>query len=106
LEVRAYPVLKHFSNTPSENSGGAEKSTEKTGSHAKNFFCSMYEMSQRHPVWVTENHVNPCNSGRWKNGPIRNQEFFIQGTNRRQEGSQSNLAANSSKYKFEKIFLS
>jgi hypothetical protein len=22
----------------------------------------MYEMSQRHPVWVTENHVNPCNS--------------------------------------------
>jgi hypothetical protein len=22
----------------------------------------MYEMSQRHPVWATENHVNPCNS--------------------------------------------
>ncbi len=22
----------------------------------------MYEMSQRHPVWVTENHVKPCNS--------------------------------------------
>jgi len=22
----------------------------------------MYEMSQRHPVWVTENHINPCNS--------------------------------------------
>ncbi len=22
----------------------------------------MYEMSQRHPVWVMENHVNPCNS--------------------------------------------
>jgi hypothetical protein len=22
----------------------------------------MYEMSQRHPVWVAENHVNPCNS--------------------------------------------
>ncbi len=22
----------------------------------------MYEMSQRHPVWVTENHLNPCNS--------------------------------------------
>jgi hypothetical protein len=22
----------------------------------------MYEMSQRHPVWVLENHVNPCNS--------------------------------------------
>ncbi len=20
----------------------------------------MYEMSQRHPVWVAENHVNPC----------------------------------------------
>jgi hypothetical protein len=22
----------------------------------------MYKMSQWHPVWVTENHVNPCNS--------------------------------------------
>jgi hypothetical protein len=22
----------------------------------------MYEMSQWHPVWVAENHVNPCNS--------------------------------------------
>jgi hypothetical protein len=55
-------VHKHFSITPPENSGGAEKSTENSGSHAKNFFCSMYEMSQRHPVWVAENHVNPCNS--------------------------------------------
>jgi hypothetical protein len=25
-------------------------------------FCSIYEMSQRHPVWVAENHVKPCNS--------------------------------------------
>jgi hypothetical protein len=25
-------------------------------------FCSMYEMSQRHPVWVAENHVTACNS--------------------------------------------
>jgi hypothetical protein len=55
-------VFKHFSITPPENSGGSEKSTEILGSHAKNFFCSMYEMSQRHPVWVAENHVNPCNS--------------------------------------------
>ncbi len=55
-------MLKHFSITPPKNSGGAEKSTENSGSHAKNFFCSMYEMSQRHPVWVTENHLNPCNS--------------------------------------------
>jgi hypothetical protein len=22
----------------------------------------MYEMSQRYPVWVAENHVKPCNS--------------------------------------------
>jgi hypothetical protein len=22
----------------------------------------MYEMSQRHPVWVSENHINPCKS--------------------------------------------
>jgi hypothetical protein len=47
-------VLKHFSITPPENSGGPEKSTENSGSHAKNFFCSMYEMSPRHPVWVAE----------------------------------------------------
>jgi hypothetical protein len=60
--VRAHPVLKYFSITPPENSGGAENSTEKSGPHAKNFFCSMYEMSQRHPVWVAENHVKPCNS--------------------------------------------
>jgi hypothetical protein len=49
--------------TPPENSGGAENSTENSGEHAKNFFCSMYEKSQRHPVWVAENHVKPCNSG-------------------------------------------
>jgi hypothetical protein len=55
-------VLKHFSIKPPENYGGAEKSTEYSGSRAKNFFCSMYEMSQRHSVWVKENHVNPCNS--------------------------------------------
>jgi hypothetical protein len=22
----------------------------------------MNEMSQQHPVWVAENHINPCNS--------------------------------------------
>ncbi len=26
------------------------------------FFCSMYELSQRHPVWVAEIHVTACNS--------------------------------------------
>ncbi len=55
-------MLKNFSIAPLENSGGAEKLTEYSGSHVKNFFCSMYEMSQRHPLWVTENRVNPCNS--------------------------------------------
>jgi hypothetical protein len=55
-------VFKNFSISPPKNSGGAEKSTEISGSHAKNFFCSMYEMSQRHPVWVAENHVSPCNN--------------------------------------------
>jgi hypothetical protein len=55
-------VLKYFFVTPPENSGSAENSTENSGPHAKNFFCSMYEMSQRHPVWVAENHVKPCNS--------------------------------------------
>ncbi len=38
------------------------KLNRNSGPHGKNFFCSMYEMSQRHPVWVTENHVKPCNS--------------------------------------------
>ncbi len=56
------PCAQTLFHTPPENSGGAEKSTENSGSHAKNFFCSMYEMSQRHPVWVAENHVSPCNS--------------------------------------------
>jgi hypothetical protein len=55
-------VLKYFSVSLRENSGGAENSTENSGPHAKNLFCSMYEMSQRHPVWVAENHVKPCNS--------------------------------------------
>jgi hypothetical protein len=51
-----------LSLAPPENSGGAENSTEKSGPDAKHFFGSMYEMSQRHPVWVAENHVKPCNS--------------------------------------------
>jgi hypothetical protein len=58
-------VFNYFSVAPPENSGGAENSTEKSGPDAKNFFCSMYEMSQRHPVWVAENHVKPCNSVTW-----------------------------------------
>jgi hypothetical protein len=37
-------------------------SAKNSGPHAKNFFCSMYEMSQQHPVWVAENHVMACNS--------------------------------------------
>ncbi len=68
-------MLKHFSITPPKNSGGAEKSTENSGSHAKNFFCSMYEMSQRHPVWVTENHLNPCNSVEKKRNSRRTVSF-------------------------------
>jgi hypothetical protein len=59
---RPQPVLKYFSVTPPENSGVAENSTENSGLHAENFFCSMYEMSQWHPVLVAENHVKPCNS--------------------------------------------
>jgi hypothetical protein len=55
-------VLKYFSITPPENSGGAENSTENSGPHAKNFFCSMYESNLRHLVWVPEINVKPCNS--------------------------------------------
>ncbi len=55
-------MFNYFSVAPPENSGGAENSTEKSSPDANNFFCSMYEMSQRHPVWVAENHVKPCNS--------------------------------------------
>jgi hypothetical protein len=45
-----------------ENSGGAENSTENSGPHGKISFCYMYELSQRHPVWVAENNVTACNS--------------------------------------------
>jgi hypothetical protein len=38
LKVRAHPVLKYFSVTPPENSGGAENSTENSGPYAKNFY--------------------------------------------------------------------
>ncbi len=62
VEGCAHPVLKNFSVTRPENSGGAENSTENSGPHAKNFFCSMYESSLRHPVWVPEINVKPCNS--------------------------------------------
>jgi hypothetical protein len=55
-------VLKYFSVTPPENSGGAENSTENSGPHARIFFCYMYELSQRHPVWVAEINVTACNS--------------------------------------------
>ncbi len=53
-----------FFCTPPENSGGTENSAENSGSHAKFFFCSMYELSQRHPVWVAEINVTACNSAR------------------------------------------
>jgi hypothetical protein len=62
VESSRHPVLKYFSVTRPENSGGAENSTENSGQHAKNFFCSMYESSLRHPVWVPEINVKPCNS--------------------------------------------
>ncbi len=51
-EVRAQPVLKSFCKTLPENSGGAENSAEISGTNGINFFCSMYESSLRHPVWV------------------------------------------------------
>jgi hypothetical protein len=43
--------------TPPENSGGAENSTENSGPDARIFFCYMYELSQRHPLWVAEINV-------------------------------------------------
>ncbi len=57
-------MLKFFSKTPPENSGGAENSTETSGTNGINFFCYMYESSLQHPhpVWVPEINVKPCNS--------------------------------------------
>jgi hypothetical protein len=55
-------VLKYFSVTPPENSGGAENSTKNSDPHAIIFFFYMYEISQRHPVWVAEINVTACNS--------------------------------------------
>jgi hypothetical protein len=61
-EVRAQPVLKSFTKTSPENSGGAENSAEISGTNGINFFCYMYESSLRHPVWVPEINVKVCNS--------------------------------------------
>jgi hypothetical protein len=61
-KVRAQPVLKYFSVKPPENSGGAENSTDNSGPNGKNVFCSMYELSQWHPVWVADINVMACNS--------------------------------------------
>jgi hypothetical protein len=36
----------------------------------------MYEMSQRQPVWVAENHVKPCNSVEPK---VRDEISFLLG---------------------------
>jgi hypothetical protein len=66
-------VLKYFSVTPPENSGDAENSTEYSGPHAKIVFCYMYELSQRHPVWVAEINVTACNSV----SVIENQRFGL-----------------------------
>ncbi len=59
-EVRAQPVLKSFFQNIA--SGGAENSTEISGTNGINFFCYMYESSLRHPVWVPEINVKACNS--------------------------------------------
>jgi hypothetical protein len=42
---RAHPVLKYFTGTPLENSGGAENSEEKSNINSKKLFCSIYEFS-------------------------------------------------------------
>ncbi len=55
-------MLKSFSKTSPENSGGAENSAEITRTNGINFFCYMYESSLRHPVWVPEINVKACNS--------------------------------------------
>jgi hypothetical protein len=38
----AKPVLKYFSGTPPENSGGTENAAENSGTNSKNFFCYTY----------------------------------------------------------------
>ncbi len=61
-KVRAQPVLKYFSGTPLENSGGAENAAENSGTKSKNFICYVYELSLWHLVWAVEINVTPCNS--------------------------------------------
>ncbi len=58
-------MLKSFSKTLLENSGGAENSAEISGTNGINFFCYMYESSLRHTVWVPEINVTACNSEGW-----------------------------------------
>ncbi len=55
-------MLKSFSKTSPENSGGAENSAEISGTNGINFFCYMYESSLRHPVRVPEINITACNS--------------------------------------------
>jgi hypothetical protein len=43
-KVRAQPVLKSFSKTLPENSGGAENSAEISGTNGINFFSYMYDI--------------------------------------------------------------
>jgi hypothetical protein len=64
-------VLKYFSVKPPENSGGAENSTEISGPYGKKNFCSVYELSQRHPVWVAEINVTACNSVQYVKTPAK-----------------------------------
>ncbi len=65
-KVRAQPVLKSFSKTSAENSGGTENSAEISSTNGIHFFCYMYESSLQHPVWVPEINVTACNSVNWE----------------------------------------
>jgi hypothetical protein len=52
----------------------------------------MYEMSQRHPVLVAENHVNPCNSVLF--------ELNVYNKNSADQNGQLTVHANSCSLKF------
>jgi hypothetical protein len=67
-------VLKYFSGAPPENSGGAENAAKNSGTNGKNFFCYIFDMSMRHPVWAAEINVTACTIVWFKN-PYRNPKF-------------------------------
>ncbi len=57
------PYYGRISLPESSGGFGQQRSDDATSRPIwQHFFCYMYELSQRHPVWVAEINVTACNS--------------------------------------------